>query len=124
MAGLLNKTWGLDHSPRKAPFFYALLMVGLVAGTILSVVDSDPIRLLILSAIVNGIAAGPFLIVVMLISGDRAVMGKYVNGKLAATLGWATTAIMLVAGAAGICLTATGWVSVAAGNWHTVALRR
>lgn len=87
MAGLLNKTWGLDHSPRKAPFFYALLMVGLVAGTILSVVDSDPIRLLILSAIVNGIAAGPFLIVVMLISGDRAVMGKYVNGKLAATLG-------------------------------------
>jgi len=46
-------------------------MVGLIAGTVLSVVDSDPIRLLILSAIVNGIAAGPFLIVVMLISGDR-----------------------------------------------------
>jgi len=71
MTGLLNKTWGLDHSPRKALFFYALLMVGLIAGTVLSVVDSDPIRLLILSAIVNGIAAGPFLIVVMLISGDR-----------------------------------------------------
>ena len=99
MTGLLNKTWGLDHSPRNAQFFYALLMVGVVAGTI---------RLLILSAIVNGTAAGPFLIVVMLISGDRAEMGKYVNGKLAATLGWATTAIMLVAGAAGIWLTATG----------------
>ncbi len=108
VAGLLNKPWGLDHSPRKAPFFYALLLVGLVAGTVLSVVDTDPIRLLILSAIVNGIAAGPFLIVVMLISGDRVLMGKYVNGKIAATLGWATTAVMLVAGVAGIWMTATG----------------
>jgi NRAMP (natural resistance-associated macrophage protein)-like metal ion transporter len=108
MAGLLNKKWGLDHSPRKAPFFYGLLIVGLVTGTILSIVDADAIRLLILSAIVNGIAAGPFLIVVMLISRDRKLMGEHANGKLAATLGWLTTAIMLVAGVAGIWLTVTG----------------
>ncbi len=61
-----------------------------------------------LSAVVNGIAAGPFLIVVMLISRDRTLMGTYVNGRLAATLGWAATAIMLVAGAFGIWFTITG----------------
>ncbi len=57
---------------------------------------------------VNGIAAGPFLIVMMLISRDRKIMGAYRNGRLAATLGWTTTAIMCLAGAYGIWDTLTG----------------
>ncbi|PVU84285.1 iron transporter (plasmid) [Cellulomonas sp. WB94] len=108
LAGLLGKPWGLDRSPRRAPAFYALLLVGMVGGTILSVVESNPIQLLVLSAVVNGIAAGPFLVVVMLISRDRQLMGRYRNGRLAATLGWTTTAIMLVAGVVGLWLTVTG----------------
>jgi NRAMP (natural resistance-associated macrophage protein)-like metal ion transporter len=108
MSGLLNKNWGLDRSPRKAPLFYILLATGIIAGTILSIVSTNPIGLLVLSAIVNGIAAGPFLIVIMLISRDTRIMGKYRNGKLAATLGWATTAIMCIAGAYGIWFTITG----------------
>ncbi|TIH36176.1 Nramp family divalent metal transporter [Subtercola vilae] len=107
LSGLLNKSWGLDRGPRNAPIFYGLLGVGIVAGTILSVISSDPIGLLVLSAIVNGIAAGPFLIVMMLIARDRKIMGKYRNGKLAATLGWATTGIMCIAGAYGLWYTLT-----------------
>jgi NRAMP (natural resistance-associated macrophage protein)-like metal ion transporter len=108
MAGLLNKDWGLARSPRKAPLFYVLLGVGMVAGTVLAVVSTDPIGLLVLSAIVNGIAAGPFLIVMMLISRDQKIMGKYRNGKLAATMGWITTVIMCVAGVYGIWFTLSG----------------
>ena len=63
---------------------------------------------LILSATINGIAAAPFLIVTMLISGDKDIMGEYGNGKLAATLGWTTTAIMVVAGGIGLWTTITG----------------
>ena len=108
LSGLLNKNWGLDRSPRKAPLFYILLGVGIIAGTVLAVVSTDPIGLLILSAIVNGIAAGPFLIVIMLISRDRKIMGEYRNGKLAATMGWLTTVIMCIAGAYGIWFTIAG----------------
>lgn len=108
LSALMNKNWGLERSPRKAPMFYLLLGVGLVAGTILSVIESSPIQLLVLSAIVNGIAAGPFLIVMMLISRDRAIMGRYRNGRLAATLGWAATGIMCVAGAYGLWFTLSG----------------
>jgi NRAMP (natural resistance-associated macrophage protein)-like metal ion transporter len=108
LSGLLNKNWGLNHSPRRAPLFYVLLGVGLIAGTILSVVSTNPIGLLVLSAIVNGIAAGPFLVVVMLISRNRKIMGEYRNGRLAATLGWATTVIMCVAGAYGLWFTLSG----------------
>jgi NRAMP (natural resistance-associated macrophage protein)-like metal ion transporter len=108
MAGLLNKPWGFERSPKKAPIFYGLLGVGIVLGTILSVLSSDPIGLLVFSAIVNGIAAGPFLIVMMLISRDQKIMGKHRNGKIAATLGWTATVIMCVAGAYGIWFTLFG----------------
>ncbi|MBB6404056.1 Nramp family divalent metal transporter [Arthrobacter sp. AZCC_0090] len=108
LAGLLGKQWGFDRRPSKARTFYVLLGVGTVGGVIISLFVSDPIGLLVLSAIINGIAAAPFLIVTMLISRDKDLMGKYRNGRLAATLGWSTTAIMVVAGAVGIWTTVTG----------------
>lgn len=46
--------------------------------------------------------------VIMLVSGDRKIMGKYVNGKVAATIGWATAGIMAVAGVIGVWTTVTG----------------
>ncbi|QLQ16753.1 MAG: hypothetical protein HZY73_15070 [Micropruina sp.] len=57
------------------------------------------------AAIINGIAAAPFLIVVMLVSGDRTLMGRYVNGRLATSVGWLTALIMAVAGVAGLYVT-------------------
>jgi NRAMP (natural resistance-associated macrophage protein)-like metal ion transporter len=108
MAGLLNKNWGLERSPRKAPLFYVLLGIGIIAGTILSVFVNNPIQLLVLSAIVNGIAAGPFLIVIMIISRDKKIMGRYRNGYLAQWMGWTTTVIMCVAGVYGIWFTIFG----------------
>jgi hypothetical protein len=87
--------------------FYALVAAGTVGGTALSLVYSDPIGLLVFSALVNGVAAAPFLVIVMLISGDRSIMGKHVNGPLARTLGWASAAAMTVAGIAGIWDTLT-----------------
>ncbi|MDP9905374.1 Nramp family divalent metal transporter [Arthrobacter bambusae] len=108
LAGLLDKNWGFDRRPGNARTFYVLLGVGTIGGVIISFFATDPIGLLILSAIINGIAAAPFLIVTMLIARDKEIMGEYRNGKLAGTLGWATTAIMVVAGAVGIWTSVTG----------------
>ncbi|TQJ60020.1 NRAMP (natural resistance-associated macrophage protein)-like metal ion transporter [Arthrobacter sp. SLBN-83] len=108
LSGLLGKDWGLDLSPRRAPLFYALLGVGIVAGVLISFFSNDPIGLLVFSATINGIAAAPFLVVTMLISRDKAIMGEYRNGWLATTLGWFTAAVMLVAGGIGVWTTLTG----------------
>jgi NRAMP (natural resistance-associated macrophage protein)-like metal ion transporter len=97
MAGLAGKSWGFSRSPRKAPIFYGLVLAGTLGGTALSLLHVNPIHLLVLSAGINGVAAAPFLILVMLISRDRAIMGEHRNGRLAATLGWLTTAIMTLA---------------------------
>jgi NRAMP (natural resistance-associated macrophage protein)-like metal ion transporter len=97
MAGLLGKATGFSRSPRKAPVFYGLVLLGTLGGTALSLVGVNPIRLLVFVAAMNGVAAAPFLVLVMRISGDTKIMGDYVNGKFARVVGWSTAALMTAA---------------------------
>jgi Mn2+/Fe2+ NRAMP family transporter len=108
LSGLTGKNWGFDRSPRKAPVFYGLLAAGMLVGAALSALFTDAIALLVLSAMINAIAAAPFLIVVLLIAGNRAIMGERANRALANTVGWATAAIMAAAGAVAIWAQVTG----------------
>src|ERR1035437_5776204 len=105
MAGLLGKEWGFSRSIRQAPVFYGLLALGTVGGTALSLLHVNPIKLLVLVAVINGVAAAPFLFVVMRVSSSQRLMGKHVNGLIANILGWLTAAMMA---AAAIALFATG----------------
>jgi NRAMP (natural resistance-associated macrophage protein)-like metal ion transporter len=109
LAGLLGKEWGFSRSIRQAPVFYGLLALGTVGGTALSLLNVNPIKLLVLVAVINGVAAAPFLFVVMRVSSSRRLMGKNVNGLTANILGWLTAAIMA---AAAIALFATGGVTL------------
>ncbi len=97
MAGLLGKRYGFSRSVRKAPVFYGLVAVGTLGGAILSLVSSNPIQLLVIVAVINGVAAAPFLLLVMLISRDKTLMGEYRNGRLASFIGWGTFVVMAVA---------------------------
>jgi Mn2+/Fe2+ NRAMP family transporter len=108
LAGLLGKPWGLERSPKKAPLFYGLIAIGTLGGTVLAVVGLDPIRLLVFSATINGIAAAPFLVLTMLISRDKKLMGAHRNGRLASTIGWVTAGVMCIAGGIGIWQTLIG----------------
>jgi len=109
MAGLLGKHWGFSRSVRKAPVFYGLVFVGTLGGTALSLLHVNPIKLLVYVAVINGLAAAPFLVVVMRVSSSKRLMGEYVNGKAAKILGWLTAAMMAVAA---IALFATGGVTL------------
>ncbi len=105
LAGLRKQDWGFSNTIKDAPLFYALVAVGTIGGTALSLIGVNPIRLLVIVAIINGIAAAPFLVAVMLVSGDRNIMGDYRNGPLASTIGWFTVALMA---AAAVAMFATG----------------
>ena len=48
-------------------------------------------------AVINGVAAAPFLMLLMLIASDSTIMGEYVNGRFTRAVGWATAVIMAVA---------------------------
>jgi hypothetical protein len=59
MAGLLHKEWGFSRSPRQAPVFYGLVLLGTLGGTLLTFTGIDPVKLLVFSALVNGLLAAP-----------------------------------------------------------------
>jgi NRAMP (natural resistance-associated macrophage protein)-like metal ion transporter len=105
LAGLLGDDWGFSKSIRSATVFYALVGVATVGGMVLSIAHVNPIRLLVLVATINGVAAAPFLALVMIISGDGKIMGKLRNGVFASVVGWGTTALMALAA---IALLVTG----------------
>jgi NRAMP (natural resistance-associated macrophage protein)-like metal ion transporter len=107
LAGLLGKQWGFSRSVRRAPVFYGLVALGTVGGTALSLLAVNPIKLLVFVAVINGVAAAPFLVVVMSVSSSTDLMGDYVNGKAAKILGWLTATIMAVAA---IALFVTGGI--------------
>lgn len=108
IAGLLGRDWGFSQRVREAPLFYALVALGSIGGTALSLIGVDPMSLLVVVAVINGIAAAPFLIVVMLISSNRSIMREHRNRRLAATLGWGTAGLMAVCAVALLGTTMTG----------------
>ena len=97
LTGLLAKETGFSRGPRQAPLFYGLVAAGTVGGTALTLLHVNPVQLLVFSAVINGVVAAPFLVLIMLVSRDRTVMGEHRNGSIATVLGWLTTAVMAVA---------------------------
>jgi Mn2+/Fe2+ NRAMP family transporter len=97
LSGMLNRPTGYSKPLRRAPLFYALCLVGIAGGMVFSLLSVNPITLLVFVAVINGVAAAPFLAVTMLVSSDRRIMGNYVNGRLALVLGWTAVALMSVA---------------------------
>ncbi|HTI56500.1 MAG TPA: Nramp family divalent metal transporter [Verrucomicrobiae bacterium] len=87
----------LEDTPRLARRFYAVVAVAMLVGLVLNFVRLDAVTMLFWSAVVNGVLASPLIVLVVLLTGDRAVMGKRVNPPLLRWLGWATAAVMSAA---------------------------
>jgi NRAMP (natural resistance-associated macrophage protein)-like metal ion transporter len=91
---------GLDLPPRRARPFYLVITGAIVAGMILDVFVTNPIRMLFWSALLNGILAPPLLLLVMLVGNNRRIMGEHTSGFWLNLFGWTATALMTAAAAA------------------------
>ncbi len=88
---------GLDEKPHRAPQFYAVIVAATLVGMMINFVGINPITALVVSAVINGLIAAPIIVLVMLASNNRKVMGERTNGRLVATVGWITTIVMALA---------------------------
>jgi Mn2+/Fe2+ NRAMP family transporter len=88
---------GLDLPPRRARRFYAVLGGAIVAGALLDALNVSAVRMMFLSAVVNGLLAAPLLTLVMLVGNNRKIMGRRVNDPWLNVLGWGATGVMTVA---------------------------
>jgi len=88
---------GLDRGLAGAPQFYVVIIAATLVGMAINFLGVNPIDALVWSAVVNGIVAAPLIVLVMLVSNDRAVMGERTNGRLLNVVGWVTAIVMGVA---------------------------
>ena len=99
---------GLDRKVTRAPQFYLVIVAATLVGMAINFLGINPITALVLSAVLNGLIAAPLLVLVMLVSNDRSVMGERTNGRLLNVAGWVTTAVLGVAALALIGTTIVG----------------
>jgi NRAMP (natural resistance-associated macrophage protein)-like metal ion transporter len=93
----------LNRRPRRAKKFYAVLAVAIVLGTALNYAGLNAIGLLFTTAVINGVLAPPLVLIVVLLTGDRAVMGDAVNSPLVSIVGWLTFIVMAAAAFGLVC---------------------
>jgi len=91
---------GLDRKPREARAFYATIAVATLGGAALNLFHLDPMRALYWTAVCNGLLAPPLMAVTLLIARNPRIMGRLTISWRLAAVGWAATAVMVVAGAA------------------------
>jgi NRAMP (natural resistance-associated macrophage protein)-like metal ion transporter len=87
----------MADKPRNAGKFYAVMAVAMVLGLALNFAGINAVKMLFWSAVINGLLAPPLILLVILLTSSRKVMGERVNSPLLRYLGWATFAVMTAA---------------------------
>lgn len=98
-------TSGLNQKVLEAREFYAIITFAVLGGVGLSFAPIDPMKALVLSAVINGVAAVPIMAVTMVVATSRKIMGHYTATVVQRVFGWIATAVMAAAAVAMIVLT-------------------
>jgi NRAMP (natural resistance-associated macrophage protein)-like metal ion transporter len=65
---------GMDLPFHRGRAFYQVFIAATTVGAVLTLVDANPIRVMVWSAVINGVLAGPLLLGVFLVAIDRRLM--------------------------------------------------
>jgi len=91
------KSASLNLKPQLAPKFYAVIGIAIFVGLAFCFTGLNAVKMLFWSAILNGLLAPPLVIIVVLLTSDRKVMGSRVNSRGMQVLGWVCALIMSTA---------------------------
>src|SRR5271169_255610 len=92
-----NWRGSMSDRPKKARAFYGVMAVAMALGFGLNYIGLNAVRMLFWSAVINGLLAPPLILLVILLTSSRKVMGDHVNSPVLRYLGWATFAVMTAA---------------------------
>jgi Mn2+/Fe2+ NRAMP family transporter len=91
---------GMDEKVHNARQFYGVIAVAMIVGMFLNFAHVNAIRLLIWSAVINGLLAPPLIGIVLVVCNNEKVMGQHRNGRGLNVLGGFAVAIMTIAAVA------------------------
>ena len=85
---------GLEYQPQQAAGFYSIIVAATFIGVLIDWSPIDPIRALFWSAVLNGLAAVPLMVAMMIVVSRHKIMGRFTERRPLLLLGWAATAVM------------------------------
>ncbi len=88
---------GLGRQPKKAKAFYGTIAVAVLLGIGIPFAPIDPMKALFWAAVLNGVAAVPVMVIMMVMTSQKKVMGRFVLTRGLKLVGWLATAVMAVA---------------------------
>ncbi len=88
---------GLGRLPGDAKAFYATIALATLLGILINFVAIDPIKALFWTAVINGVVAVPLMVVMMVMTMDARVMGRFTLPRPLWVVGWIATIIMAAA---------------------------
>jgi Mn2+/Fe2+ NRAMP family transporter len=107
VAGLAGWRRGLGRQPRNAPEFYIVVGVAFLVAMELAISAIDPIKALFYSQVLDGLIAPVLIVLMLLVTSSRKLMGDFANGILTKVFGWAAVAVMVLADLAMVYQVAT-----------------
>ena len=78
----------------EAKGFYIIILAATLVGFGLGFTPLDPIKMLVWSAVLNGVVAVPIMAMMMVLVTSRTVMGRFHARPWLAIVGWAGTGLM------------------------------
>ena len=99
LAELMRWRAGLQYKPRRAVHFNATIVAAMAIGVMLNFVHLNPIRALVIAAVINGIVAAPIMAATMLLARNRKIVGQFKLPRYLSIAGWIATAVMAAASA-------------------------
>jgi NRAMP (natural resistance-associated macrophage protein)-like metal ion transporter len=88
------RTASLNATPKKAPRFYTVIVLSVLVGIGFDLSGMNAVKMLFWSAILNGLLAPLLVVLIVLLTSDRKVMGGKTNSKAMSALGWLCAFIM------------------------------
>ena len=90
-------TSGLSRKFNEARGFYLMIIASTGVGSLLGFYEIDPIKMLVWSAIINGVIAVPIMAAMLLIGQSDRLMGRFTISVPHRAFGWLATALMAAA---------------------------
>lgn len=94
--------YGLYRKLKEANAFYGVIIIATLIGLGINFLNFDTIKVLIYTAVFNGLIAPVILTTIVILSSNKKVMGNRVNGPISLVLGLIITLVMAAAGIATI----------------------
>ncbi|MBN9282765.1 MAG: divalent metal cation transporter, partial [Hyphomicrobium denitrificans] len=91
---------GLSLKPTEGKAFYGMIALATLVGIAINFSGLNPIKALYYSAVINGVVAVPIIAIMMLMAGNKKVMGQFTVHGWLSYLGWSTAAVMALASVA------------------------